>query len=177
LTDTEAVFKLVKMNVLTSTNINVYFTDGSPMTVTGLDTMTIVPSFTQVTPNLGSSGGSLINILAPGLGELNKEVNIYNSKSKANICEKVTFTGMGAFTCMTKQVEVDALDKLQLAVGAAKFDCGNADPTQCSLTQSIETSPTVTSIEVTGQNTILKGKGFPAAGYNAFVVIEGIESA
>jgi hypothetical protein len=84
---------------------------------------------------------------------------------------------MGAFTCLTKKVEVKAIDKLQLAVGNAKFDCGNADLTKCSLVQSIDSSPTVTSIEVTGQVTVLKGKGFPASGYNAFVVIEGIESA
>lgn len=165
------------MNTLTSTNINVYFTDGSPQTVTGLDTMTIVPSLTQVTPSLGSTGGSLLNIQAPGLGELNTGVDIYNSQSKENICEKVTFTGMGAFTCLTKKVEVKVTDKLQLAVGTAKFDCGNADLTKCSLTQSIDSSPTVTSIEVAGTSTVLKGKGFPTAGYNAFAIIEGIESA
>jgi len=67
--DTEAVFKLTKINLLTSTKIALFFGDGSPKTVTGLDTMTIVPTLTQVTPNVGSSGGSLLSITAPGLGE------------------------------------------------------------------------------------------------------------
>lgn len=46
----------------------------------------------------------------------------------------------------------------------------------CSLTQLIGSSPTVTSVEVTGQVTTLKGKGFPTSGYNAFVIFEGVES-
>lgn len=62
LSDTEAVFKLTKINLLTSSKISLFFGDGSPKTVTGLDTMTIVPSLTQVTPAIGSSGGSLLVI-------------------------------------------------------------------------------------------------------------------
>jgi hypothetical protein len=112
LTDTQAEFKLLKINGVTSTNINLFFGDGSPKTVTGLDTMTIKPAFTQVTPAIGSSGGSLLSISAPGLGQLTKDVNIYNTVSKSNICDKVTVTAFGTFTCMTKKVEVKATDKL-----------------------------------------------------------------
>jgi len=71
LTETEAVFKLTKINLLTSTKINLFFADGSPKTVTGLDTMTIKPTLAQVTPAIGSSGGSLLVISAPGVGEMN----------------------------------------------------------------------------------------------------------
>lgn len=45
------------------------------------------------------------------------------------------------------------------------------------MTQSIASSPTLTGVEVSGSKTILNGKDFPTAGYNAFVSFEGIESS
>lgn len=42
--ETEAVFQITEMDSITSSNIRLYFADGSPITVTGLDKITVEPS-------------------------------------------------------------------------------------------------------------------------------------
>lgn len=131
--------------------------------------MTIVPALQSITP-IGSSGGALINVQASGLGEQNAEVNLYHEATTTNLCDEVTFTGFGAFTCKTKKVDIAAADVIKLVVGAEQFDCGVADITQCSLTQDLATSPTATAVSIMGGQTIVNGMNFPIAGYTAHVV-------
>ena len=65
-------------------------------------TATMEPVLLSISPSSGSSGGTLITVTGSGFGQTNTTaVNLING-SNQEICETVTMTGYGTFTCLTK---------------------------------------------------------------------------
>lgn len=85
--------------------MRVYFADGLPTGFDAFTTATIVPTLVSISPSTGSSGGTLLTVTGTGFGTSSEELNL-NHSSGEDICETVTITGYGTFTCLTKAMEI-----------------------------------------------------------------------
>ena len=106
-TDTVATFRVTE--VLTGNpSVRVYFADGLPAGYDSFDTATIVPTLVSISPSTGSSGGTLITVTGTGFGmdSCCQDINLEHTASASDICNEVTITGYGTFTCLTKALEI-----------------------------------------------------------------------
>lgn len=102
--DTEATFAVVDALDSVTTNARFYFADGLP---TNFDTKSFIemePKLVSISPSTGSSGGTLITVTGAGFGPNTLGLNLAVYGGSDTICETVTITGYGSFTCMTKQM-------------------------------------------------------------------------
>lgn len=90
-------------------------------------------------------------------------VNVHHVASGQDICSETTVTGYGTFTCMTIAAEIAPSDELKLVVDSMQAACLNtASPSDCGLTQALASSPSLSSVALSGDSQIdFTGTNFP----------------
>ena len=79
----------------------------------------------SVTPQVGSSGGTLITVSGHGFGVNTEGLQVWHEQSDSDICEEVEVLEYGKFTCLTKAMEILPTDTLVLVTSTGKYDCQN----------------------------------------------------
>lgn len=85
--------------------VKIYFPDGLPTDYAKVKTVAVTPNMISVSPSSGSAGGTLITVTGTGFGTQTANVKLVDS-SDADVCQTLTITGYGKFTCLTKAVEI-----------------------------------------------------------------------
>ncbi|MCP4566435.1 MAG: hypothetical protein GY841_02510, partial [FCB group bacterium] len=175
-TDTEATFTLTGLDHESTNTVSIYMPDGLP---TGYDTITTVPvtpNLVSISPATGSAGGTLLTVTGTGFGVKTEGVTLAKA-SGDSVCDKVTITGYGTFTCMTKAEEITASDVLSLKTSAGTYACANTlTAADCGYEQTTAASPAVTGAVKASSSTItITGTSFDVA-LDAVVVYQGVES-
>ena len=111
MTTTSATFKVTDALDETSSNVRVYFASGLPNDY-DRGQITMVPNLVSISPSSGSSGGTLVTVTGTGFGVNTADVTLVNGSTGDDICDAVTITGYGTFTCLTKAVETNSSDSL-----------------------------------------------------------------
>ena len=92
----------------------------------------MVPTLVSISPSTGSSGGTLITVTGTAFGVNTADVTLVNESSGEDVCQSVTITGYGSFTCLTKVMEISSSDSLQLQTASGSYSCGNTlTPEDC----------------------------------------------
>lgn len=177
-TETSATFKVIDVSAETSSNVRVYFAAGLP-TDYDRGEITMVPTLVSISPPSGSSGGTLITVTGTAFGANTADVTLINGTTGEDVCDSVTITGYGTFTCLTKAVEINSSDSLQLSMASGAYACGNTlTASDCQYEQLNDVSPTVTSVTLNSSTEIaFVGTNFPTSDYDAVVIILGVESS
>lgn len=175
-TDTEATFTLSGINSESANVVEIFMADGLP---TGFDTITTVavtPNLVSISPATGSAGGTLLTVTGTGFGTSTAGVDLVKADG-ASVCDKVTVTGYGTFTCMTKSEEITSSDTLSLKTSAGTYACANTlNAADCGYEQTTAASPAVTGAAIASSTTItITGTAFDNT-LDAVVVYKGVES-
>jgi len=95
--ETYALFTIVDIKDSTSSNIQIYFADGFATDYKWITSLTFTPNFVSISPNTGGSfGGTVLTVRGTGFGI---NTTLLQLKKSADLCDKVTVLGYGAFTC------------------------------------------------------------------------------
>ena len=118
----------------TSANVQIYFPDGFPSGYAEfVSSITVTPTLVSVSPSTGSSGGTLLTVTGNGFGTSTEGINLIHESSGSEMCEEVSITGYGTFTCLTKAMEITAGDTILLATSSGEYACGNTlNPDECN---------------------------------------------
>ena len=49
----------------------------------------------------------------------------------SDICETVNIESYGTFTCLTKEMEIQSSDVIEIKTASGTFSCGNTDTSAC----------------------------------------------
>ena len=161
-----------------SSNVQIYFPDGLPTGYSGFTSMTVVPTLVSISPSTGSSGGTLITVTGTGFGTATEGLNLTHGPSGTDICEEVSVTGYGTFTCLTTAMEITSGETLTLKTSSGSYSCVNSlTPDLCNFEQLDASSPVVTGASISSASTItIEGTAFPTSDYDVIVVYKGVES-
>jgi hypothetical protein len=66
----------------------------------------MTPTLVSVSPSSGSSGGTLLTVTGTGFGVNTSGVNLVQVSTGEEICQSVTVSAYGTFTCLTKAMEI-----------------------------------------------------------------------
>jgi len=118
-------------------------------------------------------------VTGTGFGTSSVDVNLTHETSGTDICEEVTMTGYGTFTCLTTAMEITSGDVINLKTASGSYSCGNTlNADECNYEQLDASSPTVTAASVTDSSTItVTGTSFPTNDYDVIVLYKGVESS
>ena len=175
-TDTEATFTLTGLDHETTNAVSIYMPDGFPTGYDTITTVSVTPNLVSISPATGSAGGTLLTVTGTGFGVKTEGVTLAKA-SGDSVCDKVTITGYGTFTCMTKAEEITASDVLSLKTSAGTYACANTlTAANCGYEQTTAASPAVTGAAKASSTTItITGTSFDVA-LDAVVVYQGVES-
>ena len=178
-TDTSAKFELSGMLDETSSDVQIYFSDGLPGAYADFKSVSVVPTLVSVSPATGSSGGTLLTVTGTGFGVNTVDVNLVHETSGVDICVEVTVTGYGSFTCLTAAMEIASTDVLLLKTASGTYSCGNTlSGADCFYEQLDASSPSVAGATIDSANTMtITGDSFPTSGFNAIIVFKGVQSS
>lgn len=176
-TDTEATFTLAGLNKESGNKVEIFFPDGFPTGYDTVNTVAVTPNLVSISPAAGSAGGTLLTVTGTGFGANSEGVTLVKASDSSDVCDKVTITGYGSFTCMTKAEEILSTDTLKLKTSSGNYDCANTlVAADCGYEQTTAASPAVTGATVASSSTItITGTGFDTA-LDAVVVFKGVES-
>ena len=177
--DTTATVTVDEMLDETSSNMQIYFTDGLPTGYSDFTSVTVIPTLVSISPSTGSSGGTLITVTGTGFGTSTEGVNLTHETSGTDICEEVYMTGYGSFTCLTTAMEITSGDALTLKTASGSYSCGNnGAPDDCNYEQLDASSPAITAASVSDSSTIIiTGTAFPTSDYDVIVLYKDVESS
>lgn len=132
MTDTVATFTVTEVLDETSSNVRLYFSNGLPQNYDSYGAATMTPTLVSISPSTGSSGGTLITVTAAAIGVNTADLNLAISSSGEEICETVSVTAYGTFTCLTKAMEITSADTIVLKTSSGTHACGNTiDASAC----------------------------------------------
>jgi len=173
---TDAYFTITDVDDLVSQGLRVYFEKGNGLGTSVLDAgLTLEPKLTEITPNAGSAGGSVIVATVHGIGAQTQGVNLVDAGGNV-VCDQVTINKYSRVECHTKP-GVMASAMLKVRVGASDFACANTDTTKCNYEQATAGFPEVTAVAKADDSTIsFTGTGFFASGYTAKASFGGHEA-
>jgi len=87
---------------LVSRGLKVYFDKGNGLGSRVLEAgLTLTPKLSEVSPNAGSAGGSIIAATVQGVGPKTQGVTLVDAAG-ADICDKVTINKYSRVECHTK---------------------------------------------------------------------------
>jgi len=176
-TDTVATFRVTE-TLTSNPSLRVYFPDGLPSGYDSFMTASIAPTLVSISPSTGSAGGTLITVTGTGFGVNSSSVNLQHTTSGQDICQEVTITGYGSFTCLTNAMEISSSDSINLKIGTDIFSCGNTNGAECSFEQLNASSPQISAVDISDPASVfVNGSGFPTSNYDAVAVFMGVESS
>ena len=137
-----------------------------------------MPNLVSISPSSGSSGGTLLTVIGTGFGVDTQGVNLVDATGQ-ELCQVVTVTGYGTFTCLTKSVEVASDAVLSIKTASGTYACANTlDATACKYVQVNTGSPTLTSLSASSATQVdITGENFPTSGFSAVLIINGVQSS
>jgi len=80
-TDTTATFTLIGIADESSADVKIYFADGLPAGYADFSSITVTPTLVSVSPQTGSSGGTLLTVTGTGFGVNTQDVNLVHEAS------------------------------------------------------------------------------------------------
>ena len=105
-------------------NVSVFFDFGKPEDPTNAtDSLTMAPNLVTITPEIGSTGGSLIEAVVPGLGSMDTLERFY--VGTADICTSYKVVGYGRVHCNTTAGAITSA-ALQVKFNAVSYGCSIA---------------------------------------------------
>jgi hypothetical protein len=107
---TSATFEVTDVPSNFSSDIKFYTAEGLPTGEIAYQYFT--PALVSVTPQIGSSGGTLLTVRGVGFGTATAGLNLYHVVSGQNICSSVEVIAYGTFTCQTIAVTIAGADEL-----------------------------------------------------------------
>lgn len=108
----ELVFEIVDMLSSSSTDIELYLAEGVPAGMENIAAgITLEPTFISLSPQVGSSGGSLVTVTVSGVGTTATDVMLKNGST--DFCSEATVVSYGVITCQTIAGEVASSDTIQ----------------------------------------------------------------
>jgi hypothetical protein len=72
-----------------------FFEDGFPEGYQTIAPLTLTPTWASVTPSIGSMGGTLLTVNAPGIGISSTGLNLFDVTANKTICTEVTIIRSG----------------------------------------------------------------------------------
>ena len=121
--------------------------------------LSVTPKFTQVSPNEGSEGGTLVTFTVLGVGTADTITS--------SVAGSVVSQSYSSITYKTNAASV-ASAAVTLTIAGVSTSCENGDTTLCNYQTSTTATPKVTASSVSSGTLTLTGTDFPA-GYTVKV--------
>ena len=133
--------------------------------------MTVTPKLVSVSPNSGSTGGSLITLNIPGASASTQIVD----SSGVSICESVQLKSYGVIECKTLP-QIIPTTQLSVIDAGETYDCVNTDTSLCQYEQLEGAGfPEVSSSDTSGDSTLVfTGNNLDIADFTATATFGGI---
>ena len=134
--ETEALFSItdVQGGAAEDTTVLLYFPIGIPEGHDAFDAgLALEPRLTAISPNEGSTGGSLITVTAPGVGARSATVELVDSAGDS-ICARLEVVSYSQLQCQTVATAI-ADGPISIKQGGTTTACENADGALCNYKQ------------------------------------------
>jgi len=134
--ETEALFRITDVSDSAAPSVVLYFPVGIPEghgAFTEGGGLTLEPRLTRISPNEGSTGGSLITATAPGVGPATEGVELVDSAGDS-ICDSLEIVAYSQIECRTAATAM-ADGPISIKQGGTTTACENADSAVCSYKQ------------------------------------------
>jgi len=132
--ETEALFSITDVSDSAATSVVLYFPVGIPEGHdTFADGLTLEPRLTRISPNEGSTGGSLITATAPGVGAGTADITLVDSAGDS-ICDSLEIVAYSQIECRTVATAM-ADGPISIKQGGTTTACENSDSSVCMYKQ------------------------------------------
>jgi hypothetical protein len=134
--ETEALFTITDAQggAAEDTAVFLYFPEGIPEGHDAFDAgLALEPRLTRVSPNEGSTGGSLITATAPGVGAGTEGVELVDANGDS-ICDSIEVVAYSQLECRTVATAI-ADGPISIKSGETTTACENADAAVCNYKQ------------------------------------------
>ena len=134
--ETEALFSITDVQDWAAPSVVLYFPVGIPEgheTFTDNAGLTLEPRLTRISPNEGSTGGSLITATAPGVGPATADITLVDSAGDS-ICDSLEIVAYSQIECRTVATAM-ADGPISIKQGETTTACENSDALVCSYKQ------------------------------------------
>ena len=134
--ETEALFSITDAQggAAEDTTVVLYFPIGIPEGHDAFDAgLALEPRLTAISPNEGSTGGSLITATAPGVGFGGSHVELVDSAG-TSICARLEVVAYSQLQCQTVASAI-ADGPISIKQGGTTTACENADGALCNYKQ------------------------------------------
>jgi len=169
---TQVVATLTGLTGIQSTDIKFYLENGLPSGSALSGGFYFEPRLVSVSPNVGSSSGSVLTLNVQGVGS-GAEIAVYAGSTE--LCESIEIPAYSEVTCKTKAGTVAAETELSIKIGSTTFQCSNGVTTHCEY-QTGQT-PSISTKSVSGNVLTLSGSDFYQSGFDSAVVsLNGVEA-
>jgi hypothetical protein len=84
--DTLVTFAISNVSQAATSSIIFYFEDGLPEGYRSLTPLTLTPTWASVSPSVGSMGGTLLTVIAPGVGTKTSGLNLFDVTANRTVC-------------------------------------------------------------------------------------------
>jgi len=177
---TETLFRVDDISGQTLNSMQLYFDIGIPEN-SGLMTTPIQlePKLVEISPNMGSAGGTKIVPNVPGVGQGVSGLDLVDADGNS-ICQSVTVEAYSQVTCLTIVGEIPALSDIQVSFGGSLYSCVNSDASKCQYGQvASDPFPIVTALTLMDPPVfiVFTGTGFFTSGHTASVSFGGISAS
>ena len=117
-----------------TSDVKIYFADGIPSGASSIFGANFTPTLISLSPNVGSAGGSTIEVTGSGFGLETPNLNLWHTPTNQLLCSEVTQLSYGKFLCKTLAIEISSADTINLYASFSQYPCGNtATPADCTL--------------------------------------------
>jgi hypothetical protein len=134
--ETEALFSITEAMGGAAEDVSVvlYFPIGIPEGAEAFDAgLALEPKLTRVSPNEGSTGGSVITATAPGVGMATEGIELVDSAGQS-ICDSLEVVAYGQLECTTVATAM-ADGPISIKQGGTTTACENSDAAVCNYKQ------------------------------------------
>jgi hypothetical protein len=177
-TATQAKFRVSDVTSGTLASPFLYFPVGLPaehaLVAAGA---TLEPRLTQISPNVGSVGGTEIIATVHGVGTATEGLDLID-RNGDSICQTLTITAYSVVKCVTKATDLGEDRAIRVKLGTARWECAATDTTKCAYTQSAagaSSFPAITSVaKGSGTTVVFTGTAFYTVGYTASASFMGV---
>ena len=172
MTDLIAVFDIVDINGVSSSDIKFYNNAGYPEGSEFEHTIELVPSILEIYPETGNSGGTWITVRGTGFGTQTENLNLINASNRLALCQEVDIVEYGVFNCLTEAFDIAAGTSFRLSVNGVS----QASYVDSAVVYSQSADITFeTANALSGQIEFI-GAGFPTSGFSAKAYFNGVEA-
>lgn len=172
-TSTEVVVEVNSTLGTSSTDLKLYLLEGIPDGHSIIEGgISLDPKIISITPQTGSTGGSVINATVSGVGTETTGVTLVDSNGN-DACQEVTIPEWGIVSCLTVTGDY-GFNVLSLEVSGTTYDCANS--VGCEYGQTAGVMPEVTGANINGDTEIVfSGTNFLTS-FSGFASFAGVSA-